>query len=763
MISDGSREVKIGYNFYGYPIKFVDGFGLETSISYDRYNRRISRESGEVLERIEYDSNGFPVKVSAYGGGKELRSLEVCYGKDGYPETYKDSEGLSKRFERDGRGRVLKEIFPDLTEVKYGYDELGNLGKVVDQNGHEIKFEWGANGLDRRKTAVGQITENRYDEYGRLSAVESRYENGSIDKSISYGYDELDRLAKISYGASENETIKYDSWGRIIEKSKNGLVSRFKYDHFGRLVEKREGGSTTKYAYDNYGRRISRVTEKGGEVLDERNTYDKYGRLVKTESNGETVEYVYDKKNRLSGQKMGGVKVEYAYTEYGQVSRKSLIGADGKILSEIKYWYSPSGNITSRLANGKRQEYKYDAKNQLLAVIDAESKLPVESYEYDANGNILQKTIKGETTTYVYDASNQLVKGVMPDGKEVLYAYDAAGRLVQEGEKSYEYGWLDKVTRILENGKEVARFEYHNNNQLAKVVRENGIETFEWDGLALIERNGTKYINEPHAGGGNPILAIVGDGQKTEAIFTDILGTSMGKVSGNGYSAIDKTSFGADTSDKSSFFTGKPYVEGLGYAFLFRNYRADIGKWLTQDLIGYPDGWNNFAYCNNLATIACDLYGAVIKIDQNASGAWQTAVANALQQMKSSKTGMDLYNQLKNSSNIHNIKPGTENLCSINNITDATNGTGTGSIIEFNPDITSVEGWDRPPWAGLAHEMSHAGDVDNGTLRTGETNGVANYEIDACKETNDILREKNPNADLRKSYGGLPLPTYTYE
>ena len=426
-------------------------------------------------------------------------------------------------------------------------------------------------------------------------------------------------MAKISYGASENETIKYDSWGRIIEKSKNGLVSRFKYDHFGRLVEKSEGGSTTKYAYDNYGRRISRVTEKGGEVLDERNTYDKYGRLVKTESNGETVEYVYDKKNRLSGQKMGGVKVEYAYTEYGQVSRKSLIGADGKILSEIKYWYSPSGNITSRLANGKRQEYKYDAKNQLLAVIDAESKLPVESYEYDANGNILQKTIKGETTTYVYDASNQLVKGVMPDGKEVLYAYDAAGRLVQEGEKSYEYGWLDKVTRILENGKEVARFEYHNNNQLAKVVRENGIETFEWDGLALIERNGTKYINEPHAGGGNPVFAIGGDRQKTEAIFTDILGTSMGKVSGNGYSAIDKTSFGADTSDKSSFFTGKPYVEGLGYAFLFRNYRADMGKWLTQDLIGYPDGWNNFAYCNNDVLINVDLFGCVLYYAQNNS------------------------------------------------------------------------------------------------------------------------------------------------
>ena len=188
------------------------------------------------------------------------------------------------------------------------------------------------------------------------------------------------------------------------------------------------------------------------------------------------------------------------------------------------------------------------------------------------------------------------------------------GQVCNIREKSYEYGWLDKVTRILENGKEVARFEYHNNNQLAKVVRENGVETFEWDGLALIERNGTKYINEPHAGGSNPILAIGGDGQKTEAIFTDILGTSIGKVSGNGYSAIDKTSFGADTSDKSSFFTGKPYVEGLGYAFLFRNYRSDMGKWLSQDLIGFPDGWNNFAYCRNSIINNYDIYGAVIGV-----------------------------------------------------------------------------------------------------------------------------------------------------
>ncbi len=46
-----------------------------------------------------------------------------------------------------------------------------------------------------------------------------------------------------------------------------------------------------------------------------------------------------------------------------------------------------------------------------------------------------------------------------------------------------------------ENGKALANFEYHNNGQIAKAIRENSIENFEWDGLTLIERNGTKYIN----------------------------------------------------------------------------------------------------------------------------------------------------------------------------------------------------------------------------------------------------------------------------
>jgi RHS repeat-associated protein len=56
-------------------------------------------------------------------------------------------------------------------------------------------------------------------------------------------------------------------------------------------------------------------------------------------------------------------------------------------------------------------------------------------------------------------------------------------------------------------------------------------------------------------------------------------------------------------------FTGKPYIGELGYAFLFRNYRPEQGKWQTADPLGYPDGWNNLAYVNNGVTEFFDSHG----------------------------------------------------------------------------------------------------------------------------------------------------------
>ena len=278
-----------------------------------------------------------------------------------------------------------------------------------------------------------------------------------------------------------------------------------------------------------------------------------------------------------------------------------LAEANAKPIASLEYFYAADGTLTGRAVNGKLQQYQYDKKGQLVAVVDALSRRMVEHYVYDPAGNILSKTVNEKTTTYIYDKANQLISSTC-EGKVTKYQYDAAGRMVKDGEKSYRYGYLDKILEIQENGRQVAAFDYHMDGQIASAMYGDKSEDFLWDGLALIHRGATNFINEPYVTGGNPILS-----SKDGVMFNDMLGNSL-NIGGK---AVLMTAFGA-TSDTNAMFTGKPYIGELGYTFLCRNYRADYGKWQTTDPLGYPDGWNNFAYCNNWLTFTVDRLGTDI-------------------------------------------------------------------------------------------------------------------------------------------------------
>jgi RHS repeat-associated protein len=166
------------------------------------------------------------------------------------------------------------------------------------------------------------------------------------------------------------------------------------------------------------------------------------------------------------------------------------------------------------------------------------------------------------------------------------------------------------------DGKQKLTYDYHADGQIASANYGNGkTEDFLWDGLALIRRGGEQFINEPHVGGGNPVVS-----SKGTSYFNDMLGTTIGAKKNGKYSAVALTAFGErlDNVDSTSpairslgegWFTGKPYVEGLGRTFLMRNYRAGLAKWQTSDPMGYPDGWNQLAYCGNGVVGRVDVAG----------------------------------------------------------------------------------------------------------------------------------------------------------
>lgn len=381
-------------------------------------------------------------------------------------------------------------------------------------------------------------------------------------------------------------------------------------------------GEAASQAYGRRTRRTVRLLDGGGETVDERRAYDRYGRLVEIAASGTTVRYAYDGRGRVARQTVDGTPIDFAYTRDGRLAGKYM---GGRLAPEasVEYEYTRDGRIAARTANGVRQAYEYDARGRLLAV--KEDGADVERYAYDRAGNMVRKTVRGKTTTFTFDGANQLVSSTT-DGVTTRYAYDAAGRLVREGAKTYRYGWLDKVLSVTD-GARTYRYDWHADGQLARADYGDGTsESFLWDGLALVRRGGEDFVNEPHVGGGSPVAS-----SKGAVYFNDLLGTMVGVREGRGplrakqgakaprYTAAALTAFGeplpgqgAGVPASGAFFTGKPSVPGLGYAFLLRSYRSDLAKWQTADPFGYPDGWNRLAYCNNEVTHGIDLFGAKI-------------------------------------------------------------------------------------------------------------------------------------------------------
>ena len=142
-----------------------------------------------------------------------------------------------------------------------------------------------------------------------------------------------------------------------------------------------------------------------------------------------------------------------------------------KVLARIDYFYADDGTLIGKAFNGKRVNFEYDLRGQLLAVKDASGR-DLERYTYDPAGNRLSKTINGVTKTYTYDKANQLVTSTV-NGVTTHYKYDAAGRMIQAGDKTYIYNGQNKVSEVRQNGKTIARFEYNIDGQIAKAIYGN--------------------------------------------------------------------------------------------------------------------------------------------------------------------------------------------------------------------------------------------------------------------------------------------------
>ena len=215
-----------------------------------------------------------------------------------------------------------------------------------------------------------------------------------------------------------------------------------------------------------------------------------------------------------------------------------------------------------------------------------------------------------------------------------------------------------------------------------------------------------------------------------------MLGSTVGSLENGKYTATNLNLFGNTLDngkvDKYTYFTGKPNVEGLGYAFLFRNYRPELAKWQTSDPLGYPDGWNNFAYVNNGVTNSIDWLGGEIKASGsttfnnfvnavvNTASSSNTSAGQMISTLNSASGGSwPLYGDTAYVSEYSGTGSTYWPTCSYNQLTGNGSSISTGMYTyQYNSDSGATVTRDHV--FALLHELLHAADWRD--------NGVANLD-----------------------------------
>ena len=339
----------------------------------------------------------------------------------------------------------------------------------------------------------------------------------------------------------------YDALNRLTSITNNqGLTTTFTYDALGRRTSMTHAnGVVTNYTYDAASQLLSLVHQLGVTTINSFTyTYDKVGnRKTKADNNG-TADYTYDTLNRL-------------------------IEATNPLPSNPleSFNYDPVGNRVDSNQNGASV---FNVANQL----EEDGNF---TYTYDNNGNLTNKTAKvgGDFTSYEYDAENKLVR-VVTAGKTVNYDYDGLGRRVEK--EIIEV--TTTITRYIYDNEDILLELDGSNNITARYTHGPGI-----DGPLILEKNSQS-------------LFYLTDGLGSIVELTDAVGTV---VQSYNYSSFGKIESQLDPDLVQPYtFTSRELDSETGqYFYRTRYYDASIGRFQSEDLIGFIGGVNFYAYVRN--------------------------------------------------------------------------------------------------------------------------------------------------------------------
>ena len=788
----------------------IDLNGNETSTTYDNAGRKLS-VTNAIGQTITYtydkSSNVLTQSVEndALSGGDQVTTYQYDKRNLLLSETLnKDHATLSRtyRYEYDENGNKDFREFPNGDTTTYNYDALDRLQKETYANAGDESREYfyNNNGAVIKCIDITGTVNYQYDILGRQVLETKLNSNGTAVSEVESVYDKANNRIRCFFPGDKKTLVSlYD---------KRNLLVTMKGFH-GKVLPDDEAGltpETTTYTYTANGVQKS-IALPNGQVTEKE--FDDADRIISsTTSTGVINSYTAEYSRDAVGNQLKAVEtrtitngtgtrertLEFTYDRSYRLTGESDQFDDGDVTINT-YIYDLQGNRLSRIQKiqGANDQdswiYTNDILNRTTAVqIDLVGPNNNSSYvyNYDENGNRKLRTFVDENNgtsvhTYHYDQENRLVK-VVDDGVDIFEAsYDYRTRRTAKTEVNaqdlfettsyiYDAGTSCQEIKVTTPGEE---YDGTNGTLDKQYIRGNGMgggigSVCYMERVADFNETSTDvqgFYEDLGYGINGSDDSLVAEYYAYNAVGsvvanTDQQGFVIHENDFDAYGRIireeDHTSnnfpieFGGSSNDLLFSTKERDYSTGLDN-FGFRYYDSILGKFITRDPSGYPDGPNNYLYVNNNPINSIDPLGLDDKTEEEVRRRQQEIAERRAAHEK----GVAQVEAEKNKANAGTSKASQVNQERIENKAHPSEKTVNGNkTSNYYVQDGELKGKPNPP----AESMQKTG--------TGNKNGNPNPDSTIKKATeginkaDDIRAQRVAKADILTSLVSMLIGFY---
>jgi RHS repeat-associated protein len=615
------------------------------------------------------------------------------------------TSGVTRRYVYDAGQRLCKTIEPEVGSTVQVYDAAGNIA-------------WKAPGQSLPDYYAGACNDTSV----------------AASAKISYGYDALNRLTSTSFGdSSPSITRTYTADGLTQSVTSNGSVWTYGYNALRTIATESlsYGGQTynTAWGYNTAGH-LSTLTYPD-------NTTVSYSPNALGEATG-----VSGYASGISYHPNGAVN---GYALANGIARSSILNLRGlpDTLQEAgvlkdKYTYDANGNITAITDQHEgvfSRTMSYDDLDRLQTA-SAPSVWGSATYKYDTLDNLRVANVGARSTTINFSSTSNQLSSVVINGGTTNYTFDARGNLSTKGSQTFGFDLGNRLAVSSIGGSYV----YDGLGRRVKIVSSDGstrIQVYSQAGQLLYGTN---------VGGGRPTSSTtyiylngkqiaerqtVGSSASIQYAHVDVLGSPVAHT-GPTATLLNRSRFepygyvaaGTKPGPNASVigFTGHVQDPETDLVYMQQRYYDPIaGRFLSVDPVvtdaATGKSFGRYHYVDNNPYRYIDPDGR--RLVAVGSEKFRAEVRAAIATIGQGKGGAAIVKALDDSRfTIRIVESRGSNETEYRG-TNASNGTGTGSDVRWNPQNTeggkdSTGSTTRPPVVGLAHELGHAKAISEG-------------------------------------------------